>query len=378
MGGPARRGRPSLTPGAVACGVRLTIRSVTARGLDLPMARPVETAAGVMRTTPVVLVDLRTAEGVVGRAYVRCYTPLVLGPVVRLFDAVAEVLAGAPAAPAVVARDLQRRFRLVGATGLVGIVAAGIDMALWDARARACGVPLVTLLGGEPGLVDAYAGLRSMAPRAAAAEAEKALGRGFTAVKAKVGGADLAADVNMVRTLRRAVGDGVRVMVDYNQSLSVAEAVDRVHVLDDEGVHWIEEPTRADDFPGHARIAAAARTAIQLGENWWGPDDAARSIAAGASDHATLDVMKLGGVSGWLRAMALVRSAGMLASSHTFVEFSAHLLGVTPTAHYLEHLDHVGPVLAEPLEVRDGRAVIPDRPGAGIDWDEAAISRASR
>jgi mandelate racemase len=214
-----------------------------------------------------------------------------------------------------------------------------------------------------------------MAAQAAAAEAEELLERGFTALKVKVGGRDLAADLETVHALRKVAGDGVRLMVDYNQSLSVREAIERARVLDDLGLHWIEEPTRADDVEGHARIAAAAETAIQLGENWWGPDDMARSIAAGASDHVMLDVMKLGRVTGWLQAAALARAGSLPASSHTFPEVSAHLLAVTPTAHYLEYLDHAGPVLTEPVRVRDGHVLISEQPGSGVDWDEAVLSR---
>ncbi len=149
-----------------------------------------------------------------------------------------------------------------------------------------------------------------------------------------------------------------------------------MRALDEEGLAWIEEPTRADDFAGHARIAAAAKTAIQLGENCWGPHDIEKSIAAHASDHIMLDVMKLGGVTPWRRAAALAEAAGLPASSHTFPEFSAHLLGVTPTAHRLEYLDHVGSILAEKVRVRDGNVLIPERPGSGVDWDEAAIAAA--
>jgi mandelate racemase len=164
-------------------------------------------------------------------------------------------------------------------------------------------------------------------------------------------------------------------MVDYNQSLTVSEAIERARVLDHERLYWIEEPTRADDFLGHARIAAAAATPVQLGENWWGPADMAKSIAARASDHVMLDVMKIGGVTGWLRAMALADAASLPASSHTFPEFSSHLLSVTPGATYLEYLDHARPVLTEPVQVKDGRVVVADRPGGGIEWDDAAIRR---
>jgi mandelate racemase len=347
-----------------------------ARGLDLTLQKPVETASGVMRSTPLVLIDLFTEEGVTGLSYVRCYTPTALGPLVALIANLEPLLAGEPAVPAAVERKLQRHFRLLGPQGLTGIAMAGIDMALWDARAKACGVPLVTLLGGAPGPIPAYASLRTMSPAGAAAEAEELRGLGFTAIKVKIGRADLAADLATIRAVRRAIGDDAKLMVDYNQSLSVPEAIARARALDGEGLEWIEEPTRADDDAGHARISASAATAIQLGENWWGPHDMARSIAAHASDHVMLDVMKLGGVTGWLRAAALAEAAGLPASSHTFPEFSAHLLGVTPTGLWLEYLDHAGPILAEPAHVADGHVLIPDRPGAGLEWNEAAIAHA--
>jgi len=175
--------------------------------------------------------------------------------------------------------------------------------------------------------------------------------------------------------VRGAIGDRAELMVDYNQSLSVAEALDRVRALDDEGLAWIEEPTRAEDDRGHAVIAAAARTPVALGENWWGPHDMEDSIAARACDHVTLDVMKLGGVRGWLTAAALAAQAGLPASSHTFPELSVHLLALTHTCHRLEYLDHAGPILSEPVRVVDGFAYPPDRPGNGLEWDEAAVRR---
>jgi mandelate racemase len=354
---------------------RLTIRAIRVRGVDLTLAKPVETASGVMRTTPLVLIDLTTAEGVTGVSYVRCYTPVALAPLVRLIANLEPVLRGDAAVPFEVERKLQRHFRLLGPQGLTGIAMAGIDMALWDARAKACGVPLATLLGGTPKPVPAYASLRTMSPEGASAEAEELVALGFRAIKVKVGRADLAADLATIRAVRRAIGEGVRLMVDYNQSLAVPEAIDRARVLDGEGLTWIEEPTLADDFEGHARIAAEARTAIQLGENWWGPHDMAKSIAARASDHAMLDVMKLGGVTGWLRAAALAEAAGLPASSHTFPEISAHLLAVTPTALWLEYLDHAGPILRQPVRVENGDAIVPDVPGTGIAWDEDVTAR---
>jgi len=353
----------------------LRIHAVGARGLDLALARPVETAAGTMRTAPLVLIDLATEEGITGRSYLRCYTPVALQPLVQLVANLGDLVRGDAAEPAAVEQKLQRHLRLLGPQGLTGIAVAGIDMALWDACAKAAGVPLVRLLGGEPKPLPAYASLRTMRPSGAAADAEAAVALGFTAIKLKLGWGELAADLEAIQAVRQAVGNEVDLMVDYNQSLSVTGAIDRVRVLDEQDLYWIEEPTRADDFVGHARIAAAARTAIQLGENWWGPHDMEKSILARASDHVTLDVMKLGGVTGWLHAAALAEAAGLPASGHTFPELSAHLLAVTPTCCWLEYLDHAGPILTEPIRIQDGRALPADRPGNGLEWNEELVKR---
>jgi mandelate racemase len=357
--------------------VPLTVEKLSVRPLDLNLARPVETASGVMKTAPVVLIDVHTAEGLVGSSYVRCYTPTALAALARLLHDIEGLLIGQSGAPASVERRLQRHFRLLGAQGLTGIAMAGIDMALWDALAKAADMPLVTLLGGEPKAVPAYASLRTMSPRGAAEEAEELVSLGFGAIKVKIGRSEIGADLEVLRALRAAVGDDIRLMVDYNQSLTVAEAIARGRVLDNENVYWIEEPTRADDFAGHAKIATEVATPIQLGENWWGPHDAAKSIAADASDYVMLDVMKLGGVTGWLRAAALAEAHGLPVSSHTFPEFSSHLLAVSPTCHLLEYLDHVGPILKRPVHQRDGNIVISEQSGAGIEWDEDIIRRIS-
>jgi mandelate racemase len=163
-------------------------------------------------------------------------------------------------------------------------------------------------------------------------------------------------------------------MVDYNQSLDPVEALRRVSQLSDYGLYWVEEPVRAEDVHGNARVRTASPIRIQIGENWWFPRDVANAIAACASDFAMLDVMKIGGVTGWMRAAAQAEAASLPVSSHIFVEASAHLLAAMPTAHWLEHLDLAGGVLTEPCEVRNG-AVTAKGPGLGLTWDEEAIAR---
>ena len=150
----------------------------------------------------------------------------------------------------------------------------------------------------------------------------------------------------------------------------------RGRMLDDEGgLHWIEEPTRADDFEGNRRIADALATPVQIGENFMGPEQMARALAAGASDYVMPDVQRIGGVSGWMRAAALAQGAGLEMSSHLFPEISCHLLSVTPTRHWLEYVDWAAPVLVQPLEVKDSHVWISSTPGTGVAWDEKAVKK---
>lgn len=355
----------------------LTIRALEVRAVQVPLKLPLQTSGGVITQAPLALIDLHTEQGITGSTYLFCYTPLALAPVVHMLRNLQPQLQGQVLAPLDIGQALQRQFRLLGAKGVVGMALAGIDMAAWDALARARGLPLAVLLGGRVGGVPAYNsnGLGMIGPERAPAEAQALAGAGFSAVKLRLGYADAKADLAVVRAVRRAIGDEVALMSDYNQSLSVAEALVRVEALAGEGLRWIEEPTLADDFEGHARIRDRSRVPIQMGENWWGPHEMARCIAAGGSDLVMPDAMKIGGVTGWLRAAALADAAGLPMSTHLFPEVSVHLMAATPTRHWLEFVDWAAPILAQPLVIAQGQAWVPDRPGSGIEWDEAAVHR---
>ena len=353
----------------------MIITSLTARAVNVPLDYPVRTSVGTVAAAPLVLIDIGTDTGIVGRSYLFTYTPLALAATRELLGALGEALTGCPAAPAEIDRLLEGRFRLLGATGLVRMAMAGIDMALWDAAAQRLGVPLVEMLGGARRPIPAYDS-HSMDGEALAVErAKRAVEQGFAALKTKIGYATLAEDIRVIRAIRAAIGDGVEILVDYNQSQSVPEAIRRGKALEGEGVAWIEEPTRQEDYQGHARIRDALALPVQMGENWFGIDEMTKALDAGATDLAMPDAMKIGGVTGWLRAAALAQSRGIPMSSHIFQEVSCHLMAVTPTAHLLERMDLAAPILDRPLRFEAGCAVIPDRPGTGIGWNEAAVER---
>jgi mandelate racemase len=361
---------------SVGTRTRLTVRNLKARMVDVPMERPVQTSAGEIRAALLVLIDLHTEEGITGRAYVRSYNTFAHKPLKQLVENLGTTLEGDALAPLEIHRKLQAMFRLLGPQGLTGIAASGIDMAAWDALAKAHGLPLVELLGGVRKRIPAYGSLRGMRPESVSEEARELARMGFDAFKVKVGRGDVRADLELIRAVRGLIGEEARVAVDYNQSLSVTGALERVRVLDKEGLWWIEEPTRADDFVGHARIAGEARTPICIGENWWGPHDLQKSLQVGACDYGMPDAMKIGGVTGWMRAAALAEPAGLPLTSHAFPEVSVHLMAASPTAHRLEYLDHAGPILQEPIRIEEGQIRVPDEPGTGIEWDERAVERA--
>ena len=352
----------------------LTIRALTARAVAAPLARPLRTASGDIPVSPLLLVDVASEDGPVGHAYVFGYTTLTLRALKAFLEDMEEVVRGHPASPAALYDDLAARFRLMGRQGLAGMALSGLDMALWDLQGRAQQRPVVELLGGQARPVPAYDSYGIVDPTADRAALERSLEQGFRAIKIKIGVRDLAWDVVNVAGVREIIGPDVRLMVDYNQSLTAPEALRRIRALARFDLEWVEEPVPAEDLAGHARIRAASPVPIQTGENWWFGHDMAHALAAGACDLCMPDIMKMGGVTGWLRAMGQAEAAAVPVSSHLFVEASAHVLPVTPLAHYLEYLDLAGAVLADPPPVVDG-GVTARGPGLGMDWDEAAVAR---
>lgn len=353
----------------------LTIERFHLRAVNPPLPTPHPTASGNIASAPLVLLDLHTREGVVGRAYVFVYQAAMLGPVVGLATSIGETLQGDAVAPFAIEQTLQDRFRLLGPQGLTGMVMALIDMAAWDALGHALGLPLYALLGGERRSVRAYHSLGMGGREAAAQEAQASARLGFQVVKLKVGYERVEDDIAAVRAARNVLGDTAQAMVDYNQTLSVPEAIRRCRLLSGEALLWVEEPVSHRDFEGMAKVAREADVPLQAGENWWGISDMVRSIAVGASDFAMLDVMKIGGVTGWLRAAALAHAHALPVSSHLFPEASAHLLAVTPTAHFLEWQDWAEAILTKPVRPTGGTVLPSDAPGLGLAWDEAAVTR---
>jgi mandelate racemase len=357
---------------------QLTLKSVRARQVVVPLKRPIVSKVGLFRDWPLILIDLYTNEGVVGHSYLEPYLKQSTRYIVPVIEDLAEAAKGQPVAPFDAYRRGIGSLRLVGREGVSLIAVLGLDMAAWDAVAKAAGLPLAVFLGGTVGPVPAYNSnglwltpVDELATEAAALVAEG----GFTGLKLRLGREKLADDLAAIAAVREATGSEVKLMCDFNQGLSLGDALMRCHALDDQGLYWFEEPITYDDIPGYAQLARELKTPIQLGENFYGPRLLYQAVLAGAGDYMMPDLMRIGGVSGWLRAAAITSAAGIPMSTHLYPEIASHLMRVTDTAHWLEWQDWSDPILSEPFQLKDGHLMVPDKPGQGIEWNEKAVTK---
>jgi mandelate racemase len=359
---------------------RLTLHSVRLRLLSAPLRRPIVSNPTVGRYAewPFILIDLQTNEGIVGNSYLEPYVAGSASYILPAIEAIAATLKSRPLAPIDCFASAMKAVHLSGKEGVGLVAASGLDMAIWDAVAKSAGMPLAEYLGASTGTVRAYNtnGLWLVPPAQLREEAISLVEEGnFSAIKMRMGREKFSADVEALNAVRSAVGGDIRIMVDFNQALDMGEALLRLHALDSEGLQWFEEPIAFDNFAGCSRLARELKTPIQIGENSYGPRSFYRAIQENAADLYMPDMMRIGGITGFLRCAAIAGAAGIPLSSHLYPEASAHVLRVAETAHWLEWRDWAHPFLAEPFVVENGHVVIPDRPGLGISWNESAVSK---
>lgn len=357
---------------------KLVYDSVRVRAVEVPLKRPIIAAVGTFPTTPLVLVDVTTKEGIVGRGYVAPYLVQATRYIVPAISDLFQQRAGKVISPLSDFRSGHKSLNLVGYEGVAMIANAALDMAAWDAMGKAVELPLAVLLGGSLGPVPAYNsnGLWLADPKTLAKETEELIAEGgFGALKIRLGRRRLADDLDAIREVRRAAGDEIKLMVDFNQALSVGDALRRCHELDDEGLYWFEEPITYNNIEACAQLSRELKTPVSIGENFYGPREFYKAIAAKASDYVMPDLMRIGGVSGWISSVPIAAAAGIEVSTHLYPEVSVHLMRVTETGHWLEWQDWADPILEEPFRVKDGQINPPERPGSGVTWDEQAVAK---
>ena len=359
---------------------KLTFESVQVRAVSIPLRRPIVSKVGEYAQWPVILIDVKTKEGVVGRSYLEPYMRKSVKNIGQAIQDLGELFKDKPLAPIDIYRDGLQSLHLNGREGLSLIAISGLDMAVWDALAKAASLPLAVLLGGTTGRVRAYNtnGLWLIPLERVAREAEELVAEGgFTAIKLRLGRNKLKEDLAVIATVRKAVGEDVELMCDFNQGLSFGDALLRLHALDDQGLSWFEEPVVYDNLEGCAQLARELKTPLQIGENIYGPREFYKAVQAHAADLYMPDLMRIGGVTGWMRTAAIAGAAGLPLSSHLYALVSAQLLRVSESADWLEWSNWIAPILTDPFTVTDGYATVTDKPGNGVEWNEEAVRRLS-
>lgn len=360
----------------------IEVTGIRVRALLVPLRRPLTVSFGTFKEAPMLAVEVETKGGVPGRVLGFTFHRLGLTLLPQVLQHLAGVVKGREITAANIAEhhDLcQKSLMLLGHEGVTQMGLSFFDMALHDALARAAGVPLYRLLGGEARDLQSYnsCGGSLIPPEAAVAEAKELVAEhgGFSHVKIRLGRAALADDLAAVHAVRKALGPAKLVSVDFNQALPAATALDTCRQFDGAGLTWIEEPVTYDDYETQARLTAKLSTPVQIGETWWHWRVAQRAIQSRSSDEIMPDILRIGGVTGWMRVARIAALAGIPMSSHLSPEFSAHVLAATPTRSWLEFMDWGQDVLEHPLVPHKGIARPSERPGAGIDFRESALAR---
>jgi mandelate racemase len=361
---------------------QIEVTGIRVRPVRVPLRRTLNTRVGRFTHGPFLLIDLELKGGGVGRIAGFTFIPLGQKIVPILLDELVASVKGrrislADLGP--VHDACQRHLSHLGHEGLTQMAISMFDMALYEALAREASLPLYRLLGGSNTPLPTYhsCGLGIDEALEVAREAREMRHEhgGFTHLKLRMGRERAADDVAAYTAVRNALGPEVTISVDFNQGLPAATALETCRGIDHFGLAWIEEPVAYDDYATQARLARKLATPLQVGENWWSWRVGKAAIEMGVCDYIMPDLLRIGGVTGWLRLARIAEAHSLPFSSHLSPDFSAHVLAATPTRHWLEFMDWGQDLMLDPLLPVKGFTTPRDHPGTGVEWNERAIAR---
>lgn len=360
----------------------IEVTGIRVRPLVVPLRRPLVVSFGTFKEGPFLAIEVETKSGVTGTLLAFTFHRLGL----KLVPVVLEHLATFAKGKSLMLHDMpafhdacRKSLMLLGHEGVTAMALSMFDMALYDALAKAAGVPLWKLLGGIDAPIPAYNsnGGNLIPAKDAAKEARELAAEdgGYAHVKIRFGRAAIEEDVAAHKAIRDAVGPALTLSTDFNQALPATTAYETCRRIDDLGLAWIEEPVVFDDYETQARLTSKLRTPVQVGETWWHWRVGARAIEMGACDLIMPDILRIGGVTGWMRLARVADVKGVSFSSHLSPDYSAHILAATPTRHWLEYMNWGQDLLDDPLVPDKGFVTLRSTPGAGIAFKEKALAK---
>jgi L-alanine-DL-glutamate epimerase-like enolase superfamily enzyme len=347
--------------------------------LLLPADPPVVSAIFPIHSFGCLAVFLETDQGIVGESLIFAINNKRLAVLREMVESLAPLIVGQD--PCFTERFWAAAWKDVNFIGHKGVSVVGIsaiDGALWDLRGKAAGLPLHRLIGARYQAVPVYAsgGLwLSSSIDDLQREADAFRRQGFRAMKMRFGKPTIREDVERLRALREAVGPDVALMADANQQLTLDQAIRLGREIEEFDLAWFEEPLPAYDLEGVARVAAALDTPIASGETEYTRYGFRQMLELKSADILMPDLQRVGGVTEFLKVAHMAEAFDVPVSSHLFPEMSLGILAALGNALYLEHMPWFSPLYAEPIEISDGAAVMPERPGWGFSLDPGALNR---
>jgi L-alanine-DL-glutamate epimerase-like enolase superfamily enzyme len=354
------------------------IDQVQVRLLSIPLERPLLTAAFPIPAIDTAFVQVKTAGGHEGVAWSFAFGSGRVASMVRLVEDLGTLAVGADAlATEALWEKLSKAVGFIGRRGMAAAAISAIDTACWDIRGKAAGLPVYRLVGGYRGEVEAYASQGLWLDRSRgelADEASALVEQGFRAVKMRAGIADEDEDVARVRAVRQAIGPDVKLMVDVNQAWDLKQTLRMAGRLAEFDLFWLEEPMPFEQLDDYARATEAISMPLCAGESNYMKDEIVQLVRRRAVDYVMPDLMRMAGVTEWLKAAHACEALGAKVTPHLFMEHSAHLAAACPNVSWQEYQPWWQPVMANPIEMKDGNIVLSDRPGFGFDVDRDAIA----
>jgi L-alanine-DL-glutamate epimerase-like enolase superfamily enzyme len=347
----------------------------------IPPHRPIHDAIQQFEAMEVIMVTIGTESGAEGIGFT--YTIGRGGRAVKtLLDTeIVPLLRGEDAlATERIWEMLWWALHWVGRGGIFSLAQSAVDIALWDLKARAAGLPLYQLLGAYRDRVPTYntdGGWLNHSQQDLVAEAVAQVQQGFQGIKVKIGKESLKEDVERIAAVREAIGPDVPLMVDANMRFTAAEAIRRGHALAPYDLFWFEEPIEADDVGGHAAAQRALPVPLAVGESLYNRHAFASFVQAGGARILQPDAGRVGGITEWLRVARLAQAHNLAIAPHFLMELHVHLAAAMPNALFVEYIPFLHRVVAEPLRIEEGHLRPPAAPGHGIAflWDVLAGMR---
>jgi L-alanine-DL-glutamate epimerase-like enolase superfamily enzyme len=354
------------------------IKSVTTHFLSIPLERPLITAAFPIPAIDTALMQITTEGGLQGAAWSFAFGKGRVASLVRMMEDLGQIAVGHDAlGTEALWAKLSRAVGFIGQRGVAAAAMSAIDTSCWDIKGKAANLPVYQLLGGFRHEVEAYASQGLWLDRsrdALAKEASSYVAQGFKAVKMRAGIADEDEDVARVRSVREAIGPGCKLMVDANQAWDLKQTLRMGRKLEEFDLFWLEEPMPFKQVSDYTRATEVLTMPMCTGESNYLKDEILNLVQHRATDYAMPDLMRMAGVTEWMKAAHLCEAHDVKVTPHLFMEHSAHLAAACPNVVWQEYQPWWQSVMEQPIDLVNGNIRLSDKPGFGFELSARALA----